>query len=351
VNSIFFPLTNDLFAFSGVSHRIKRLHDLIESDLEFHQFDDFSPYDVSDVLKQYFRLLPECLFTLKLSPLFLRINDHFTSVDKTLLKVNNERRLLALQYAILLLPDENRLVLHLVLSFLNDVSKHSKTNQMSSINLATCFAPTLFSFENLTKIPSNGMPDLKEIQEQRKAMNILSFMIDHVRSLFLVPYELHQACHFSYIEIGEPCTLDELSRRLSESILTSPIINKPRRKRLAKEISLSDSIGSLSSSCENTLLNVNNNNNNFKQIKSKTNTSYQSFIDRCIIEVMRESCYIKLKGWTSFGKNNELELAFKKLDDGHPLGLWKCSVEIEAPPIEILNRLLNERHLWDDGLY
>ncbi|CAF0883637.1 unnamed protein product [Rotaria sp. Silwood1] len=352
-----------IFRKPGVSHRIKRLHDLIESDFEFHKFDDFSPYDVSDVLKQYFRLLPECLFTTKLSPLFLHINDHFSSDDTTFTKINNERRLLALQYAILLLPDENRLVLHLLLSFLNDVSKHLKTNQMSSINLATCFAPTLFSFHNYNKISSNGMPDLREIQEQRKAMDILAFMIDHVRLLFIVPNELHQACHFSYIEIGEPCTLEELSRRIIDTTITSPSVNKSRQYLLnkrtvqqhAKEIrtiSASDSIGSLSSSSgENIFLNVNNNNNinnNLKLIKTKTNASYQNFIDRCIIEVMRESCYIKLKGWTSFGKNNDIELACKKLDDGHPLSLWKCSIEIEAPPIEILNRLLNERHLWDD---
>jgi hypothetical protein len=327
--------------FSGVSHRIKRLHDLIESDLEFHQFDDFSPYDVSDVLKQYFRFLPECLFTIKLSPLFLHINEHFSTNDKNLIKIKNEHRLLALQYAILLLPDENRLVLHLLLSFLNDVSKHSKTNQMSSINLATCFAPTLFSFHNFNKISTNGMPDLREIQEQRKAMDILAFMIDHVRVLFLVPNELHQACHFSYIEIGEPCTLDELARRVSE-----PMINK--KKDILNSDSIDDSL--TSSSCENININ-NNNNNNIKINKTKSNTSYQNFIDRCIIEVMRESCYNKLKGWTSFGKINQLELAFKKLDDGHPLGLWKCSIEIEAPPIEILNRLLNERQLWDDGLF
>ncbi|CAF0883974.1 unnamed protein product [Rotaria sordida] len=352
-----------IFRKPGVAHRIKRLHDLIESNFEFHKFDEFSPYDVSDVLKQYFRLLPECLFTIKLSPLFLHINDQFSSIDKNFLKINNERRLLALQYSILLLPDENRLVLHLLLSFLNDVSKHSKTNQMSSINLATCFAPTLFSFNNSNKFSSNnGMPDLKEIEEQRKAMDILSFMIDHVRLLFIVPNELHQACHFSYIEIGEPCTLEELSRRIIDTTIISPIINKSRRylsnkrtiQKRTKEIgiiSASDSIGSLSSSssCENILLNVNNNNNNnLKSIKIKTNTSYQNFIDRCIIEVMRESCYTKLKGWTSFGKNNDIELAYKKLNDGHPLGLWKCSIEIEAPPIEILNRLLNERHLWDD---
>lgn len=349
-------------------------------------------------------------------------------MDSTLVKLNNERRLRSLQYAVLLLPDENRLVLHLLLSFLNDVSKHSKTNQMSSINLATCFAPTLFSFyhynhshmhsidlndSSSTSIRKNsqstlssnivGMPDWREIQEQRKAMEILAFLIDNVRLLFLVPEELHQACHFSYIEIGEPCTLDELARRVCETvpstvIATAPIINKYRRcsssnlvgKRTAQQrateigtISASDSIGSLSSSpsvsssCENMLLNDSLNGNQCQTTSTTKsfsssrifsedtnassnlsssgtngrNFSYQGFIDRCIVEVMREACSNKVKGWTSFGINNELELAFKKLDDGHPLGLWKCSVEIEAPPIEILNRILNERHAWDDGKF
>ncbi|CAF0840891.1 unnamed protein product [Adineta ricciae] len=354
-----------IFRKPGVSHRIKRLHELMETDLEYHHFDEFSPYDVSDVLKQYFRLLPECLFTTKLSPLFLHISEYFSSMDKkSSSKVNNERRLLALQYAILLLPDENRLVLHLLLSFLNDVSKHAKTNQMSSMNLATCFTPTLFSFTNYTKTSTNGMPDLKEIEEQRKGMDILAFMIDYVRLLFIVPLELHQACHFSYIEIGEPCTLEELSRRVSEPAVSAPMIKQTRRyssgkhtaHQRAKEVGkmlASDTVGS--SSCDNIFhsMNKNNNNNNnnshdLKAIKTKTNTSYQTFINRCIVEVMREACSTKSKGWTSFGKTNDIDLAVKKLDDGHPLTLWKCSVEIEAPPTEILNRLLNERHLWDD---
>uniref|UniRef100_T1IJW2 Uncharacterized protein n=1 Tax=Strigamia maritima TaxID=126957 RepID=T1IJW2_STRMM len=30
--------------------------------------------------------------------------------------------------------------------------------------------------------------------------------------------------------------------------------------------------------------------------------------------------------------------------------LWKVSVEVEAPPIELLNRVLRERHIWDDQL-
>lgn len=311
-------------------------------NFEFYQFDEFSPYDVADILKKYFRLLPECLFTTKLSALFLRINEQFSSSnDRNRVLNTHDRRLLPIQYAILLLPDEHRLVLHLLLSFLNDVSKHSKTNQMSSINLATCFAPTLFSFGTNPKISSTGMPDLREIEEQRKAMDILAFMIDHVRYLFLIPEELHQACHFSYIEIGEPCTLEELSRRISE-----PLMNNHTNRKRTKINGRFHSIGSLtSSSSEN--LPPHQQQHSFKSMKI---TSYQTFIERCIVEVMRESYQIKSKGWTSFGKNNHIELAYKKLDDGHPLGLWKCSIEIEAPPIEILNRLLNERHLWDDGL-
>lgn len=37
-----------------------------------------------------------------------------------------------------------------------------------------------------------------------------------------------------------------------------------------------------------------------------------------------------------------------QVGDGNPLRLWKVSVELEAPPPVVLNRLLRERHLWDD---
>lgn len=37
-----------------------------------------------------------------------------------------------------------------------------------------------------------------------------------------------------------------------------------------------------------------------------------------------------------------------KVGDGNPLRLWKASVEVEAPPSVVLNRVLRERHLWDE---
>lgn len=39
-----------------------------------------------------------------------------------------------------------------------------------------------------------------------------------------------------------------------------------------------------------------------------------------------------------------------QVGDGHPMRLWRVSVEIEAPPTVVLQRVLRERHLWDEDL-
>lgn len=43
-------------------------------------------------------------------------------------------------------------------------------------------------------------------------------------------------------------------------------------------------------------------------------------------------------------------MSYKKVGDGHPLRLWKCSTEVEAPPLEVLHHILKERHIWDPQL-
>ena len=42
--------------------------------------------------------------------------------------------------------------------------------------------------------------------------------------------------------------------------------------------------------------------------------------------------------------SNDVDVSYKKVGDGHPLRLWKSTVEVEAPPNEVLNRVLNERY-------
>lgn len=57
------------------------------------------------------------------------------------------------------------------------------------------------------------------------------------------------------------------------------------------------------------------------------------------------------RGWVSTGSHQPgVEVAWKKVGDGHVLRLWRVSAEVEAPPTELLNRVLRQRHLWDDHL-
>ena len=59
----------------------------------------------------------------------------------------------------------------------------------------------------------------------------------------------------------------------------------------------------------------------------------------CINQESRE----KFRGWVSVSIHNDVDVSFKKVGDGHPLRLWKCTVDVEAPPDEVLNRILHER--------
>lgn len=50
------------------------------------------------------------------------------------------------------------------------------------------------------------------------------------------------------------------------------------------------------------------------------------------------------------GSSESVDIAYKKVGDGHPLRLWRVCTEVEAPPTEVLTRVLWERHVWDAEL-
>ena len=62
-----------LFRKSGVKSRIHALRQMNENFPENVSYEDQSAYDVADMVKQFFRDLPEPLFTNKLSETFLHI--------------------------------------------------------------------------------------------------------------------------------------------------------------------------------------------------------------------------------------------------------------------------------------
>lgn len=276
------PEATGLFRKSGVRSRIQKLRSMHESATGPISYEQHQAYDVADLLKQYFRELPDGLLTSKLSDTFLCIFQH----------IPEELRLDALQAAVLLIPDENREVLETLLVFLDDVCRHAQENQMTVANIAVCIAPSLFqlavprsaSASPRRRATTVGIPDQRELNENRAAHECLARMIIDHKKLFQISLETLQQCR---LEQYEPMTLDELG-------------------------------------------------------------SLKSYLEGCLHALITEARE-KSKGWANV-QHADVDLAFKKPGDGLPLRLWRCVVEVEAPPVELLTRILRERHIWDNTL-
>ncbi|XP_005147672.1 stAR-related lipid transfer protein 13 isoform X3 [Melopsittacus undulatus] len=282
-----------LFRKSGVKSRIQALRQMNENSPENVSYEDQSAYDVADMVKQFFRDLPEPLLTSKLGETFLHIYQY----------VPKEQRLQAVQAAIMLMSDENREVLQTLLCFLSDVTSVEE-NQMTPMNIAVCLAPSLFHLNIVKKESSprviqkkyaTGKPDQKDLSENLAATQGLAHMIMECNKLFEVPHEMVTQSRNSYVdaEVHSP-TLDELGKQVDEE-----------------------------------------------------GGNYQTYLESLMQNLQKEAKE-KFKGWVTCSSIENTELAYKKVGDGNPLRLWKASVEVEAPPSVVLNRVLRERHLWDE---
>ncbi|VDK67176.1 unnamed protein product [Onchocerca ochengi] len=294
------PDTVGIFRKSGVRSRITELRMLCDVAPEAEVFTDgkldlSQVHDIADLLKQYFRELPEPLMTAKYSETFAKIFIH----------IPMEMRMEALQYAVLLLPDEHREALQTLLYFLHDIAKHSATNNMTSQNLAVCFAPSLFQLcgsrlNNISPtrrhktIGAAGLPTEREIKESRAAQECLVQMIEHCSKVFIVP----ASPGFERDRGNEYCKGTE-----------------PDAPFLA-ELGLSQ------------------------------DGNYKTYLLQKARELLKEH-RDRWKGWIVEGTVNGVEISTKKSTDGHPLRFFRVWVDIEAPPKEILTRIVRERNVWD----
>ncbi|KAE8629645.1 hypothetical protein XENTR_v10000554 [Xenopus tropicalis] len=285
-----------LFRKSGVKSRILALREISENNNDSLTYEGQSAYDVADMLKQYFRDLPEPLLTSKLSETFLQIYQY----------VPKEQRLQAIKAAIMLLPDENREVLQTLLYFLSDVAAAVDENQMTPTNLAVCLAPSLFHLNTLKRENSSprvmhrkqslGKPDQKDLNENLAATQGLAHMIAECKKLFKIPEEMSK-CRNSYMEHDlRPVCLEELVNGNAEGL------------------------------CD-----------------------YQSYLQENI-DVLLKDAKDKFKGWVNCSTSEQADLSYKKVCEGPPLRLWKATVDIPAQPEDVLHRLLREQHLWDEDL-
>ncbi|NXG44699.1 STA13 protein, partial [Psilopogon haemacephalus] len=283
-----------IFRKSGVKSRIQALRHMNETSPEHVSYEGQSAYDVADLLKQYFRDLPEPIFTSKLTDTFLQIYQF----------VSKEQRLQAVQAAVILMPDENREVLQTLLYFLSDIAS-AEENQMTAGNLAVCLAPSIFHL-NVSKKESTspraihkrgtmGKPDQKDLNENMAATQGLSHMITDCKKLFQVSHDILLQLSSSYM------AADAYPHPLTDFVCQGE----------SKEL--------------------------------------HSYFEQSIQNLLKESSE-KFKGWLSTPGPLNTELSCKKVGDGHPLRLWKVCTDIEAPPATVLHRVLRERHLWDEDL-
>ncbi|POI27059.1 hypothetical protein CIB84_009191, partial [Bambusicola thoracicus] len=135
-----------LFRKSGVRSRILSLREMNETSPNSVCYEGQSAFDVADMVKQYFRDLPEPIFTSRLCESFLHIYQY----------VPKDQQLQAVQAAILLLPKENREALKILLFFLRDVVACVDENQMTPTNIAVCLAPSLFHLNTLRRDSSSS---------------------------------------------------------------------------------------------------------------------------------------------------------------------------------------------------
>ncbi|XP_067000581.1 rho GTPase-activating protein 7 [Anabrus simplex] len=286
-----------IFRKSGVRSRIQKLKLMTETQGESINYEGQQAYDVADMVKQYFRELPEALLTNKLSETFIAIFQYVPS---------NLRRE-AVQCVLLLLPDEHREALQTLLEFLHQVSARSACNQMTSSNLAVCLAPSLFHLHHAPSASSRsasasprrrktvGVPDSRELNENKAAHDCLLYLIREHKDLFVVPEEMLTQCHFNYMEESVPVALEELGSEFQQD--------------------------------------------------------WRGYLYACTTALLKEARE-KSRGWVSMScsTDQQVEMAYKKVGDGHPLRLWRVSTEVEAPPQELLQRVLRERHIWDYSL-
>lgn len=131
----------------------------------------------------------------------------------------------AVQCVLLLLPDEHREALETLLDFLNHVASNSPYNQMTASNLAVCLAPSLFHFNHSNASVTNrsssvsprrrktvGIPDQRELSENKAAHDCLLYLVKMHRELFMVSVPKQPVTRRSRSRASHPRVANELAR-------------------------------------------------------------------------------------------------------------------------------------------
>lgn len=142
---------------------------------------------------------------------------------------------------------------------------------------------------------ATGVPDPRELSETKASHECLTYLIENCRAVFTISSEKIIRCNFGYMEDSRPVPLEALGEGLQVH-------------------------------------------------------DWRGYLYECVSATIKEGRE-RSRGWVSTSTfDNNVEIAYKKVGDGHPLRLWRCITEVEAPPTEVLHYVFKERHNWDQHL-
>ncbi|KAM3935477.1 rho GTPase-activating protein 6 isoform 2-T2 [Leptodactylus fuscus] len=203
--------TVGIFRVGSSKKRVRQLREEFDRGIDVVLEEEHSVHDVSALLKEFLRDMPDPLLTRELYTPFI----HTIMLDV-------EDQLSALQLLIYLLPPCNCDTLHRLLQFLSIVASHADDttdkegqeitgNKMTSLNLATIFGPNLLHKQKSSD-KEFTVQSTARAEESTTIISVVQKMIENYENLFMVPPDLQNEVLLSLLET-DPDVVDYLLRR------------------------------------------------------------------------------------------------------------------------------------------
>uniref|UniRef100_A0A3Q2WV17 Rho GTPase activating protein 6 n=1 Tax=Haplochromis burtoni TaxID=8153 RepID=A0A3Q2WV17_HAPBU len=209
---------------------VLQLREEFDRGIDVQLDEEYSVHDVSALLKEFLRDLPDPLLTKELYTAF---------INTTLLDSYEQQSVV--QLLIYLLPACNSDTLHRLLEFLSTVADHAHDqqdkdgqeitgNKMTALNLATIFGPNLLHKQKSTDKEFTVQSSARA-EESTAVIAVLEKMIASYQALFMVPPDLQNEVLMSLLET-DPDVVDYLLRRKASQ---SPDLLQPEEPFVLSE--------------------------------------------------------------------------------------------------------------------
>lgn len=215
-----------LYRVSGVKSKVEKLCQAFENGADLVDLSDVHPNVIANVLKLYFRQLPEPLLTFRLYQDFIKVAKEFPSSTraesdeqsiagsssstnslstiKTTYNQSEIQEINQLINVVTKLPRPHYLTLGYLVHHLKRVSDQSACNNMPSSNLGIVFGPTLLR-------TSEGGSSLSSLVDTVHQTRVIDLLITHSTEVFGNPFRVNAQGH-----VVEKLDADESNPQVTE---------------------------------------------------------------------------------------------------------------------------------------